>query len=104
MTAAADDRSQQVLDLLVYAPLGLLASVADRLPEFAEAGRQRAVAARMVGRFALDAADDRVGARLADARRHLDEFVRIVSDSADRATRPPSASSTEAGDDSPTDR
>jgi len=87
MSAAADDPFDRLLDLVVYAPIGALSGLLDAAPELAAAGRQRTAAARMFGRFAIDGADARVGERLDDARRHLEEFLRLVGDAADRSTR-----------------
>lgn len=56
---AAEERSSldQVLDVVVYAPLGLLLTAKDELPRLIEKGRQRAsgqlVLARMVGEMAV---------------------------------------------------
>jgi len=41
-----------MLDLVVYAPLGLLVSVTEELPALVEKGRQRATLARMMGEMA----------------------------------------------------
>lgn len=87
MTAAPHDPIETLLDLFVYAPIGLVTSLLDAAPDLAERGRQRAGAARMVGRFALDGADARVTERLGDARRHLDAFLRIVAESSDTTVR-----------------
>jgi hypothetical protein len=52
-----DDPAEQLLDLLVYAPLGLLFEARDLLPKLAEKGRQRmggqVTVARMVGELAV---------------------------------------------------
>jgi hypothetical protein len=52
-----DDPAEQLLDLLVYAPLGLLLEARDLLPKLAEKGRQRlggqVTVARMVGELAV---------------------------------------------------
>jgi hypothetical protein len=51
------DPSEQLLDLLVYAPLGLLMEARDLLPKLAEKGRQRmggqVTVARMIGELAV---------------------------------------------------
>ena len=41
-----------MLDLAVYAPLGLIVSVTEELPALVEKGRQRATLAKMMGEFA----------------------------------------------------
>ncbi|MBA2496211.1 MAG: hypothetical protein H0V33_03800 [Acidimicrobiia bacterium] len=44
----------QLLDLVVYAPLGLLLNLDEVVPQLVEKGRQQVVAARMFGRFAVE--------------------------------------------------
>ena len=57
MTKRQDDPAEQLLDLLVYAPLGLLLEARDLVPKLAEKGRQRlggqVTVARMVGELAV---------------------------------------------------
>jgi hypothetical protein len=57
MTARKDDPTEQLLDVLVYAPLGLLLEARDLLPKLADKGRQRmggqVTVARMVGELAV---------------------------------------------------
>ena len=52
-----DDPGEQLLDLLVYAPLGLLLEARDLVPKLAEKGRQRmggqVTVARMIGEMAV---------------------------------------------------
>jgi hypothetical protein len=52
-----DDPAEQLLDVLVYAPLGLLLEARDLLPKLAEKGRQRmgpqVTVARMIGEMAV---------------------------------------------------
>lgn len=43
----------QLLDLVVYAPLGLLLNLDEVVPQLVEKGRQQVVMARMFGRFAV---------------------------------------------------
>jgi hypothetical protein len=61
-----DDAGEQLLDLLVYAPLGLLLEARDLVPKLADKGRQRmggqVTVARMIGEMAV-----RQGQRRADA-------------------------------------
>jgi hypothetical protein len=60
MGAAMDSRSplDRLLDLIVFAPAGLVLAARDRVPELAEHGRRRLAAradlARMVGRLAVE--------------------------------------------------
>ncbi|HEX3623322.1 MAG TPA: hypothetical protein VHT97_13495 [Acidimicrobiales bacterium] len=57
MRPRQDDPAEQLLDVLVYAPLGLLLEARDLLPKLAEKGRQRmggqVTVARMVGEMAV---------------------------------------------------
>ncbi len=55
MTESAGDRTpiDQALDVLVYAPIGLLLDGRSVVRDLAERGRSHAVGARMVGQFAL---------------------------------------------------
>ena len=52
-----DEPGEQLLDLLVYAPLGLLLEARDLVPKLAEKGRQRmggqVTVARMIGEMAV---------------------------------------------------
>lgn len=57
MTTRQDDPAEQLLDLLVYAPLGLLMEARELLPKLAEKGRRgmggQVTVARMVGELAV---------------------------------------------------
>lgn len=57
MSTPQDDPAEQLLDLLVYAPLGLLLEARDLVPKLAEKGRRRlggqVTVARMVGELAV---------------------------------------------------
>jgi len=60
--------SQRVMDLLVYAPAGLLFTAMDELPQLADKGRRRVegqvTTARVVGQFTLQLARQRLRHRL----------------------------------------
>ena len=45
---------EQALDVLVYAPLGLVFSARELLPKLVEKGRSQAAMAKMVGQFAVE--------------------------------------------------
>jgi hypothetical protein len=68
----ADDRSLSDLiwDYTVYAPIGLVVSIAEELPKLSEKGRERLAGrlqvARVIGRFAVGEAQRRVGRVLAE--------------------------------------
>ena len=51
----SDDKNpiERVLDLLVYAPLALVLSPGEVIPELAKKGRQQIIAARMMGEYVL---------------------------------------------------
>jgi hypothetical protein len=53
----SDDKTpvDQALDLVFYAPLGLVFSLGELVPKLAEKGRQQMTMARMVGEFAAKA-------------------------------------------------
>lgn len=77
------DPLEQLLDLLVYAPLGLVLSARDVLPTLAEKGRRhlapQATAARLVGKLAVRQGRREAEHLVAKARRQaeslLGEFV-----------------------------
>lgn len=58
MAAEPNDAIRTVLDIAVFAPLGLLLTLQEELPKLAVVGRQRAsqqiAVARFVGKFAVD--------------------------------------------------
>ena len=76
------DPAEQLLDLLVYAPLGLLLEARDLVPKLAEKGRRRmggqVTVARMIGELAV-----RQGQRRAE---------RFVQRLREQPARPPSSS------------
>ncbi len=57
MSPERQDPTEQILDLLVYAPLGLLFEARDLVPKLADKGRQRmggqVTVARMIGELAV---------------------------------------------------
>jgi hypothetical protein len=68
----------QLLDLVVYAPLGLLMNLDELLPQLVEKGHQQVAMARMFGKFAVDAGGK-------EARKRLDLVTEQVGD----LVRPP---------------
>jgi hypothetical protein len=52
---------EQALDVFVYAPLGLLFSARETIPQLAEKGRQYVAAARAMGEFAAGQGRDQAG-------------------------------------------
>lgn len=73
-----DDPIERLLDLFVYAPIGLLATGGEHLDEFIRTGREKAAVARTVGRFALQGVDDRVARSVGDVEVMAREFLSIV--------------------------
>lgn len=73
------DPFEQLLDLAIYAPLGLALSALERLPELAERGRHeiesKVPAARLVGQMVLDQGTKEVKNRVDDLPRRLKEVL-----------------------------
>ena len=69
---------EQALDLLLYAPLGLLLTVRDEFPKLVEKGRQQIagqiLVARMAGEFALGQAQKELDRRVEQATARLREL------------------------------
>ena len=81
-TDRSNDPIEHLLDLFVYAPIGLLAKGSESFPDLVERGRTQARTAKVVGSFALGAGNTKAREKLADAERQFGEFLRIVADSA----------------------
>ena len=94
---SAVDPIEQLLDLFLYAPIGLVAKGADSLPDLVQRGRSQASNARVVGQFALGASNAKVRKSLADAEQHLHAFLKIVAESS-RVSTARSTASAAAGD------
>jgi hypothetical protein len=73
------DPLEQLLDVALYAPLGLALSARERLPELAERGRReidsRVPAARFVGQMVLDQGSKEVKKRVDDLPRRVKEVL-----------------------------
>lgn len=78
----AVDPVEQLLNLFLYAPIGLLSKGSEALPELVERGRTQASNARVIGQFALGATNAKARKSLSDAEAHFQEFLRIVGESA----------------------
>jgi len=95
-----DDRPlvEQLLDVVLYAPVGVLTTVAEHLPGVVAKGRtrleSRVTVARMVGRFAVGEARRRVEREVARAGgvRQRDEPT-VATDLADASSPSPDATS-----------
>lgn len=95
---SAVDPVEHLLDLFLYAPIGLVSKGADALPELAKRGRTQATNARVVGQFALGATNAKARSSLADAEQHFHAFLKIVADAASPARPNTSATTTDASD------
>ena len=79
--AESDDRNDPVealLDLLLYAPLGLVTQLDELLPGLIERGRSQAVMARTIGEFAMRAGTTKVQGRAEETQRMLEEAARSL--------------------------
>jgi len=74
------DPIEQLLDLLVYAPLGLVTQLEELLPGLIERGRSQAVMARTIGEFAVRAGSEKVQDRAGGAQKQLETIVRSLLD------------------------
>jgi hypothetical protein len=85
---------EQVLDLLVYAPVGLALTARDNMPGLVAKGRERLndqlSLARLVGQFAVKHGQTEAGKRVEKARKAAEERLSAFS-SAGEATPPPAA-------------
>ena len=80
-TSPSVDPVERLLDLIVYAPIGLVSKSADALPELVKRGRARASNARVIGQFALGATNSKARQAVSDAEQHIAAFFKIVADS-----------------------
>lgn len=73
---------RQVLDYLVYAPIGIVSSVSESLPRAVENGKSlvesRTMVAKFVGKMAVDFAGAKVRSQVEDLRRHVVGTVATV--------------------------
>ena len=79
---SAVDPVEQLLNLFLYAPIGLLSKGSEALPDLVQRGRTQASNARVIGQFALGATNTKARQSLSDAEAHLQAFLRIVTESA----------------------
>jgi hypothetical protein len=87
---------EQLLDLFLYAPIGLVSKGSEALPELVKRGRTQASNARVIGQFALGASNAKARKSLSDAEAHLQQFLKIVSESARRSSTQPESSTSSA--------
>ncbi|MBU6328373.1 MAG: hypothetical protein KGR18_00290 [Acidobacteria bacterium] len=80
------DPVEALLDLLLYAPLGLITQLDELLPGLIERGRAQAAMARTVGEFAVRAGSSRAQQRLGDPQQVVGDAYRLLTDLAARLT------------------
>jgi hypothetical protein len=72
------DPVEAILDLLLYAPLGLVTQLDDLLPGLIEKGRSQAVLAKTIGEFALRAGTQKAQGCAGDTQRSLEEAAQSL--------------------------
>lgn len=81
MASLDDEDVKKLLDYFVYAPIGVISSLADSIPKAVENGRQvvetRGMAAKFMGKMAVDFAGSAIKSQLDEARENVGE--RVVS-------------------------
>jgi hypothetical protein len=76
----------QLLDLVVYAPLGLMLNLEELLPQLVEKGHQQVDLARMFGKFAVDAGGKEARKRLDLVTEQVGDLVRPTAPSGRQAS------------------
>ena len=99
------DPVDQLLDILVYAPLGFVVDARRVVPELAEKGRAQAGTARMIGEFAVSWGNAKLQGALADAQDQAVDLLRRVGVAGPEREPAPGApvADTAAGETVPTD-
>lgn len=81
MASLGDEDVKKLLDYFVYAPIGVISSLADSIPKAVENGRQvvesRGMAAKFMGKMAVDFAGSAIKSQLDEAKENVGE--RVVS-------------------------
>ncbi|MEO7555881.1 MAG: hypothetical protein ABIV94_04670 [Acidimicrobiales bacterium] len=70
---------EQVFDLFVYAPLGLLLNADEVIPNLVERGRQQVTMARMFGKFAVKQGQTEAGKAAAKLQEQATEVVGLLA-------------------------
>ncbi|MDA8373861.1 MAG: hypothetical protein M0Z91_06400 [Actinomycetota bacterium] len=77
-----DGDLKKLIDYAVYAPVGIIHSIAEALPRAVEEGRSvvesRAAAARFIGRMAVGMAETKAQAQLAEVRKQAEGLIDLV--------------------------
>jgi hypothetical protein len=79
---------EQALDVFVYAPLGLLFSARETIPQLAEKGRQYVAAARAMGEFAAGQGRDQAGKAVRQVGDQANQTLSVVGGLAGARRRP----------------
>jgi hypothetical protein len=79
----------QALDVFVFAPLGLLFSARDTIPQLAEKGREYFSAARVMGEFALGQGREQAGRAVRQAGDQAGQTLSVVGGLTARRPSPP---------------
>lgn len=104
------DKLEALLDLLVYAPIGLVLDAETVAPDLAKRGRQHTAAARKLGELAVKAGKRRVDEAFEQARQSGSDAASVLTGSTSTPTDQPSSvivdldgteSDTSASDDLP---
>lgn len=79
-SGASDDRSaaEQLVELCVYAPIGLVLDARSLLPGLVERGRQQVGVARMVGEFAVKWGSVQLDSKIGDAQEQAMGLLRAT--------------------------
>lgn len=80
---------EQALDVFVFAPLGLLFSARDTIPQLAEKGRQYVSAAKMMGEFAIGQGREQAGRAVRQAGDQAGQTLSVVGGLTGRRPSPP---------------
>lgn len=80
---------EQALDVFVYAPLGLLFSARETIPQLAEKGRQYVTAARAMGEFAFGQGREQAERAVRQAGDQAGQTLSVVGGLAGRRAAPP---------------
>ena len=82
MASLDDEDVKKFLDYFVYAPIGVISSLADSIPKAVENGRQvvesRGMAAKFMGKMAVDFAGSAIKSQLDDAKENVGGKVASV--------------------------
>lgn len=87
-----DDLTERLLDLVVYAPLGLALEAKDLLPKLAERGRGQVVLTRLAGTVAARQGQNEAGRLVDELRSSIERFLGLDDDTDDEDEDQPAGS------------